>query len=222
MSKRQRELVLGGTYEHYKGKQYKVLHVAKHTETEDDLVIYHPVVAETQLWARPLSMFLEDVNSEAKMVPRFSLVNSDQKMTGENVIQKQELKEIPCTDELTLEDALKLFFDKQLLPGMAYGGKPDKTAHTSTPSDAILMYQDGTACSASYAMSDIFQLPDKSFLVQTDVGHAYFMGDNPSNHAEIVTKSCSTLLDVVVELAEFCFHDPNAIGDLLVDLYSSD
>lgn len=49
MSKRQRELVLGGTYEHYKGKQYKVLHVAKHTETEDDLVIYHPVVAETQL-----------------------------------------------------------------------------------------------------------------------------------------------------------------------------
>ena len=69
------ELVLNGTYRHYKGKLYKVLHVAKHTETEEELVIYQALYGEFGIWARPLAMFLEDVTlPDGSTVKRFALV----------------------------------------------------------------------------------------------------------------------------------------------------
>lgn len=156
------------------------------------------------------------------MVPRFSLVNNDSKVIEKNVNEKQELQCIEPNNDLALECALKLFFDKQLLPGMACGAKKDKTAHTSTAVVATLMYQDGIADSLSYALSDVFRLSDHSFLVQTDTGYADFVGENPFNHSQITACSCSTLLDVVVELARFCGHDLNSIGELLMHLYSCD
>ncbi|GBQ92830.1 hypothetical protein AA23498_1560 [Acetobacter nitrogenifigens DSM 23921 = NBRC 105050] len=59
-----------GRYRHYKGGFYTVLGVARHSETEEPLVVYR---SETQggLWVRPLSMWLETVNSQ----PRFALVD---------------------------------------------------------------------------------------------------------------------------------------------------
>ncbi|VBB17622.1 DUF1653 domain-containing protein [Yasminevirus sp. GU-2018] len=65
-------------YKHYKGSVYQVLHIAKHTEAEEPLVIYRNV-KETQVWARPYQMFVEDVEIEGVVQPRFTLVQKDTK-----------------------------------------------------------------------------------------------------------------------------------------------
>jgi hypothetical protein len=65
-----------GIYEHYKGKQYRVIGVAKHSETLEDLVIYEALYDNkmSKLWARPAEMFLEEVEVGGQKVPRFKLV----------------------------------------------------------------------------------------------------------------------------------------------------
>ena len=76
------ELVIGGTYQHYQGGIAHVICVAKHTETVEDLVVYSYTYPENDtkhdfhypFWARPLSMFLGEVEYEGKLIPRFRLV----------------------------------------------------------------------------------------------------------------------------------------------------
>lgn len=62
-----------GLYEHYKGKKYLVLGVAKHSETLEELVVYVTLYenAEGPIWVRPLTMFIENVEVDGKSVPRF-------------------------------------------------------------------------------------------------------------------------------------------------------
>jgi hypothetical protein len=60
-----------GIYRHYKGDICKVLFLAKHSETLEDLVIYQPMYGELKIWERPLTMFLENITFEGKLVPRF-------------------------------------------------------------------------------------------------------------------------------------------------------
>ena len=61
-----------GLYEHYKGKRYRVIGLAKHSETLEDVVIYEPLYESvSKLWVRPMKMFLEEVGVEGKKVPRF-------------------------------------------------------------------------------------------------------------------------------------------------------
>ena len=60
-----------GKYEHYKGKLYEVVGVAKHSETKEEFVVYRALYADYTLWARPLKMFIEDVEIDGKPVPRF-------------------------------------------------------------------------------------------------------------------------------------------------------
>lgn len=62
-----------GIYEHYKGKKYLVLGVAKHSETKEDLVVYVTLYENdmASMWVRPLAMFAENVIVEGKSVPRF-------------------------------------------------------------------------------------------------------------------------------------------------------
>lgn len=67
-------VVIGGKYEHYKGKPYRVLAVAKHSETLEEMVVYQQQYGEEGIWVRPLSMFLEDVTVEGKRVPRFKFI----------------------------------------------------------------------------------------------------------------------------------------------------
>ncbi|ADR33064.1 protein of unknown function DUF1653 [Sulfuricurvum kujiense DSM 16994] len=52
-------MVKSGLYRHYKGKYYEVIGVAKHSETEELLVVYRPLYGEQGLWVRPLEMFDE-------------------------------------------------------------------------------------------------------------------------------------------------------------------
>ncbi len=65
-----------GVYRHYKGKEYRVIGVAKHSETLEDLVIYETLYENniSKLWVRPLAMFMETVEIDGKKVPRFEYI----------------------------------------------------------------------------------------------------------------------------------------------------
>ena len=65
-----------GRYRHYKGKEYQVLGCARHTETEEEFVVYQALYGERGLWIRPKAMFLETVQIGTTSVPRFILVES--------------------------------------------------------------------------------------------------------------------------------------------------
>jgi hypothetical protein len=60
-----------GRYRHYKGNFYQVLGVARHSETDELLVVYRPLYGAGDLWVRPLAMFLESVPVQGRQVPRF-------------------------------------------------------------------------------------------------------------------------------------------------------
>lgn len=60
-----------GRYRHYKGNDYQVIDVARHSETEELLVIYRPLYGEQKLWVRPLAMFTETVERDGELIPRF-------------------------------------------------------------------------------------------------------------------------------------------------------
>ena len=68
--------VTQGIYRHYKGSLYQVLHTAKHSETEESLVVYRCLYGEYGVWVRPLSMFTEIVNIDGKEVSRFELIKA--------------------------------------------------------------------------------------------------------------------------------------------------
>jgi hypothetical protein len=69
-----KSIAVGSVYEHYKGLRYKILSVARHTETLEELVVYQALYGEEGIWVRPLTMFLEDVQIDGKWQPRFKLV----------------------------------------------------------------------------------------------------------------------------------------------------
>ncbi|MCL5049453.1 MAG: DUF1653 domain-containing protein [Firmicutes bacterium] len=63
-----------GIYRHYKGHEYQVIDVARHSETEELLVVYRPLYGERALWVRPLDMFIEEVEVNGQLQPRFSFL----------------------------------------------------------------------------------------------------------------------------------------------------
>jgi len=65
-----------GRYRHYKGNYYEVLDVARHSETEEEMVVYRKLDGDHSLWVRPHGMFLEKVVVDGCEVPRFEWVNS--------------------------------------------------------------------------------------------------------------------------------------------------
>lgn len=71
-----REIKIGKTYRHFKGNEYLVLHVAKHSETLEDMVVYQALYGEKGIWVRPLSMFLDTKEVDGKIVNRFEEIDN--------------------------------------------------------------------------------------------------------------------------------------------------
>lgn len=63
-----------GKYKHYKGKEYEVIGIAKHSETLEELVVYKALYEEGALWVRPLKMFEEEVEVNGQKILRFEYV----------------------------------------------------------------------------------------------------------------------------------------------------
>lgn len=63
-----------GVYRHFKGRYYLVLGEARHSETEEILVVYQPLYGEPRWFVRPKAMFLEMVEHEGLLQPRFQFV----------------------------------------------------------------------------------------------------------------------------------------------------
>jgi len=72
-----RSIVIGSVYEHYKKKLYKVLAIARHSETLEELVVYQALYGDGDVWIRPVSMFFENVVIEKKSQPRFQLLSPE-------------------------------------------------------------------------------------------------------------------------------------------------
>ncbi|MBT8765173.1 DUF1653 domain-containing protein [Pseudomonas boanensis] len=66
-----------GLYRHYKGQEYRVIGTARHSETEEELVVYQALYGEFGLWVRPLSMFTETVQVDGEQIARFALVSAE-------------------------------------------------------------------------------------------------------------------------------------------------
>ena len=66
-----------GIYLHYKGNLYRVLTVAKHTENDEEMVIYHPMNNPESLWARPSSIFTDMLLHNNQLTSRFRFIRRD-------------------------------------------------------------------------------------------------------------------------------------------------
>jgi len=63
-----------GRYRHYKGNEYTVLGIARHSETLEELVVYRQEYGDRGLWVRPAAMFGETVIVDGEAVPRFAFL----------------------------------------------------------------------------------------------------------------------------------------------------
>lgn len=71
-----------GRYRHYKGRDYQVFGVARHSETEEPVVVYRCLYGDGSLWVRPLAMFLEEVSLGGESVARFTYVGPMESSAG--------------------------------------------------------------------------------------------------------------------------------------------
>ena len=63
-----------GKYRHYKGDFYKVIEIAKHSETLEEMVVYQALYGEFDHWVRPLKMFIEDIEIDGQIQKRFEFI----------------------------------------------------------------------------------------------------------------------------------------------------
>lgn len=72
------DIIVNGIYQHYKGGLYKVIGIASHSETLEKLVIYISLTNHL-LWARPLSMWCEEICIDDAIYPRFTYIGDKMK-----------------------------------------------------------------------------------------------------------------------------------------------
>ena len=63
-----------GRYHHFKGNEYEVIGIAKHSETTEEMVVYRALYGEHGLWVRPASMWNETVERDGKVFRRFTYI----------------------------------------------------------------------------------------------------------------------------------------------------
>ena len=68
------QAILPGKYRHFKGNEYEVLYIAKHSETMEDMVVYRALYGEHGVWVRPASMWNETITRDGKTFLRFTRI----------------------------------------------------------------------------------------------------------------------------------------------------
>lgn len=63
-----------GIYRHFKGNKYEVIAIAKHSETEEELVVYKALYGDGGIWVRPISMWNEKIEIDGKTIKRFEYI----------------------------------------------------------------------------------------------------------------------------------------------------
>ena len=71
------EEIQPGKYRHFKGNEYEVLYLAKHSETLEPMVVYRALYGEQGIWVRPASMWSETVERDGKTYTRFTKVDNE-------------------------------------------------------------------------------------------------------------------------------------------------
>ena len=108
MAENRQTPVAGQIYKHFKGNLYKVLAVAVHTESEEKLVVYQSVENPDRVFARPLEMFMSDIDRfrypliRAKY--RFTLVSEPEEETNGEETKEEETKEETLNGDTKGED----------------------------------------------------------------------------------------------------------------------
>lgn len=72
-----KDTVIPGRYRHFKGMEYEVLGVARHSETLEEMVVYRALYGEGDIWVRPACMWRETVERDGKVMPRFIRIEED-------------------------------------------------------------------------------------------------------------------------------------------------
>ena len=73
-------------YRHFKGNVYRVIHIAKHSETLEDIVVYQAMYGERCVWVRPKAMFEEVIERDGKTFRRFEPISTEE---AEKFINKE-------------------------------------------------------------------------------------------------------------------------------------
>ena len=74
MTTEEQEKLIGREFRHFKGNHYRLEGFAKHTETQEEVVVYRALYGERGLWVRPAKMFFETIERDGKRMKRFELV----------------------------------------------------------------------------------------------------------------------------------------------------
>lgn len=67
-------MIKTGRYRHFKGNEYEVIGIARHSETLEEMVVYRALYGEGGLWVRPAAMWEESVEFEGRVVQRFTYI----------------------------------------------------------------------------------------------------------------------------------------------------
>lgn len=104
-------------YRHYKNMPYKLLGIARHSETQEELALYETRYenAGGKIWVRPKEMFFEDVEIQGKKIPRFEKVNCE--ILSKSEISEEDLRKISILMEKGFGEWDPKWFSSRLASG---------------------------------------------------------------------------------------------------------
>lgn len=71
------KIIHTGRYRHFKGNEYCVLHIARHSETLEEYVVYQALYGEREIWVRPAAMWNETIERDGKIIQRFEYIGEE-------------------------------------------------------------------------------------------------------------------------------------------------